>query len=299
MKILVSGASGLVGKALIEWLLKLGHQPIRLVRRKSAQLPGDVFWDPENSDFSIADFEGFDAVVNLSGENIASGRWSEEKKQKIFDSRINTTHSLCKCLTQLKSPPSVLVNASAVGFYGNRGDEVLNENSSSGPGFLSHVCQSWEQAAEQAKSKGIRVVCLRLGVVLSSSGGALAKMLPPFKFGLGGTLGSGKQYMSWITMEDLLKIILFSIDKTTLEGPVNAVSPQPITNQVFTKTLGRVLNRPTIFSVPAFAIKFALGEMGEEMLLSSTRAIPQRLIDAGFVFKYPELEAALRHEISR
>jgi len=284
MKVLMIGASGLVGTALFEDLQKKGDTVFRLSRdSKTRELPSDP-----------AHYENMDAVVNLAGENIASGRWTATKKQKILESRVLTTKTLCQILSSLKNPPKVLINASAVGFYGDRGDELLTEDSSAGNNFLADVCQKWEAAASVLDPSKTRVVLLRTGTVLSAKGGALAKMLPAFKLGIGGMLGSGKQYFSFITLSDLCKVILFAIENQDLGGVINAVTPYPINNKEFTKTLGTLLHRPTFFKIPAFAIRLLFGEMGNELLLSSTRAYPAQLLSAGFHFDYPTIHEALQ-----
>lgn len=294
MRFLITGSSGFIGSALVETLRSQGEEVVRLLRTQD-NLPDDAIgWDPEREKYNLKDFEHFDAVINLAGENIASGRWTEEKKRKIHDSRVNGTKALCRCLAKLQVPPKVLVSASASGYYGNKGDEVLAEGNQNGAGFLAAVCRDWEAATEPAKRKGIRVVHPRIGMVLAANGGALAKLVTPFKMGLGGVLGSGKQYISWITLDDLLNAILFAIKTESLEGPINVGTPHPVTNEQFTKTLGEVLNRPTVMSVPDFAAKLAFGEMADEVLLSSVRMLPVRLREAGFAFKHPEIKEALR-----
>lgn len=294
MRFLITGSSGFIGSALVETLRSQGEEVVRLLRTQD-NLPDDAIgWDPEREKYNLKDFEHFDAVINLAGENIASGRWTEEKKRKIHDSRVNGTKALCRCLAKLQDPPKVLVSASASGYYGNKGDEVLAEGNQNGAGFLAAVCRDWEAATEPAKKKGIRVVHPRIGMVLAANGGALAKLVTPFKMGLGGVLGSGKQYISWITLDDLLNAILFAIKTESLEGPINVGTPHPVTNEQFTKTLGEVLNRPTVMSVPDFAAKLAFGEMADEVLLSSVRMLPVRLREAGFTFKHPEIKEALR-----
>jgi len=291
VRILVSGSSGLVGSALVPFLTTSGHSVTRLVRSAPGKEEGR--WDPAAGTIDAAALEGHDAVVHLAGENIAE-RWTPERKARIKDSRVKGTRLLAETLGRLAQPPKVLVAASAIGYYGDRGDALLREDSTSGSGFLAEVAREWEAATAAAATKGIRVVNLRIGVVLSPRGGALAKMLLPFKLGLGGVVGSGKQHWSWIALDDLLGIILFALNTDTLKGPVNAVSPKPVTNYEFTKTLGRVLKRPTIFPMPASAARFAFGEMADELLLSSTRVDPTKLVAAGYQFRFPELEGALR-----
>lgn len=293
--VLITGASGLVGSALIPKLHESGYRVVKLVRKGKSSDSDTLFWDPERAPQNVSEFEGFDAIVNLAGENIASGRWSESKKQRIYDSRVKLTKTLCEILNRLNNPPKVLVNASAIGYYGDRGDSLCTEETPQGAGFLAHVCHDWEEAAMTANQNGIRVVCLRFGMVLSATGGALKSMLLPFKLGLGGALGSGKQYVSWITIDDLIALILFSMENSNLQGTVNAVSPNPVTNYAFTKMLGKVLGRPTFLSVPAFALRAILGEMADEILLSSTRVDPAILKTSGYKFRYPELEGSLNH----
>lgn len=294
MKILISGASGLIGNALVPYLRSQGHQVTRLLRSPMTPSADAVAWNPENAHFNKADFEGFDAVINLSGENIASGRWTEAKKKKLWESRVNLTKNLCQCLSQLDRPPKVLINASAIGFYGSNGSKTLTEESSNGSGFLADICREWENAAMQAKEKGIRVVCLRFGMVLSTEGGGLSKMLVPFKLGLGGIIGTGKQYISWIAIDDVLSIILFALQNANVEGALNVVTPDPVTNAEFTKLLGKELNRPTIVPFPEFIARLIFGEMADEVLLASTKAIPSRLQTLGYPFQHPTLQGALR-----
>jgi hypothetical protein len=296
MKILISGASGLVGAKLVPALASQGHQVVRLVRDKAKASVDAAFWDPKGGFIDQAALAGCDAVVNLAGESIASGRWNASRKRAIRESRVDATTTIAKAFAALEPKPRVLINASAVGYYGSRGDEWLDESSSSGSGdFLSGVCRDWEAATEPARRAGVRVVMTRFGVILSKQGGALATMLTPFKLGLGGRIGDGQQYMSWIAIDDVIGTILHSLGTETLAGPVNTVAPNPATNVAFTKTLGKVLARPTLFPMPAFAAKLVFGEMGEELLLGSQRVRPARLLESGYVFKYPELETALRH----
>lgn len=292
MKILVSGSHGLVGSALVESLRNAGHQVVRLVRSNHPESDA-IVWNPKQPSMDLNPFEGFDAVVHLAGENIASGRWSDAKKERIRNSRVEGTRQLAAILSTLTQKPKVLVNASAIGFYGNRGEEVMTESSEPGKGFLPEVCKEWEQATKDAEEAGIRVVRLRIGVVLSKDGGALSRMLIPFKFGLGGVVGSGAQYMSWITLQDLVRVVTQALEQENLRGSVNAVSPHPVTNKEFTRALGKVLHRPTIFPLPAFVAKVVMGEMAEELLLSSTRVVPEKLLQNGFVFKHPKIDEAL------
>jgi hypothetical protein len=296
----VSGSTGLVGTALIPALTGSGHEVVRLVRSKSRSPSKELIgWDPEANYIDAGGLEGLDAIVHLAGEPIASGRWNALKKARIRDSRVRGTQLLCEALAHSARPPSVLLCASAIGFYGDRSEEVLTEASAGGQGFLAEVCREWESATEPARKKGIRVVNLRFGVILSTQGGALAKMLTPFKMGVGGVVGSGRQYMSCITIDDVARAIQHSLASASLAGPINVVCPTPVTNHEFTKTLGKVLGRPTVFPMPAFAARLAFGEMADELLLSSTRVEPKKLLESGFQFQYPGLETALRHVLRK
>ena len=292
MKILVTGASGLVGSALVPLLAGGGHEVARLGR--SAPAPGDIRWDPAAGVLEAGALEGLDGVVHLAGENIAAGRWTEARKRRIKASRVNGTRLLARALAGLERPPRVLVSASAIGFYGDRGDEDLTEGSAAGSGFLAEVCREWEAATEAAAAKGIRVVHARLGVVLGKDGGALARMRTPFKLGVGGIIGSGAQYMSWITLDDTAAAIAHLLSTDAAAGPVNVVAPSPVTNREFTRTLGRVLRRPTLFPMPGFAARLAFGEMADALLLASARVRPARLMDSGYAFRHDSLEEGLR-----
>ncbi len=294
MKVIITGSTGLIGSALVRALLAEGHSVTRLVRRASDGARADgtsgVLWNPDAGTIDAAALEGHDAAVHLAGDPIADGRWTDEKKRRIRESRTKGTRLIAETLAGLARKPEVLVSASGVGFYGSRGDEILREESASGEDFLSEVCREWEISTLPASEAGIRVVHTRIGVVLSRDGGALQKMLPPFKLGVGGRLGSGEQYMSWIDLEDLVRIIKFVIEHKSLRGPVNAVS-----NAEFTKTLGGVLGRPTLLTVPAFAARLAFGEMADSTVLVSQRAEPARLKEAGYEFAYTNLESSLRN----
>lgn len=295
MKILISGSHGLVGKALERSLTGDGNEVVRLVRRDLSFGAPEVEWHPETGRLDATQLEGIGAVVHLAGESIASGRWTDEKKRAIVESRVKGTSLLSQTLAGMPRPPSVFVSASAIGYYGDRGDELLAETSAPGDDFLSSVCVQWEAAAKPAVEKGIRTVFARFGIILDAHGGALAKMLPPFRFGIGGKVGDGKQWMSWITLADVVNGIKFVIADQTVSGPVNFVAPRPVRNEEFTKTLGRVLSRPTFLPMPAFAARLALGEMADELLLSGQRVTPAVLEDKGFLFSWPTLEPALRH----
>jgi uncharacterized protein (TIGR01777 family) len=296
-RIAVSGANGLVGAQLAAFLSTGGHQVHGLVRRPREA--GDIPWNPDARAIPHRALEGMDAVVHMAGESIASGRWSEASKQRILESRTAGTRFLCETLAGLERPPRVLVSASAIGFYGNRGDEVLDEDSASGEGFLADVCRQWEAATAPAREAGIRVVHLRIGVVMTPLGGALAQMLPAFRFGAGGVLGDGRQFLSWISLDDLLAAVLHAIATDSLEGPVAATAPTPAANAEFTRTLATVLRRPALLPVPAFALRAALGEMADALLLASTRVLPRRLMESGFVFRDANLHGALADMLGR
>jgi len=300
MRVAVTGSTGMVGSAVVASLSGAGHEVVRLVRRDPAPGEDAVRWDPREGFVDGAALEGLDAVVHLAGENVGSGRWTPARKAAIRDSRVNGTRRLCGALAALHRPPKVLVSASAVGYYGDRGEELLTEDSPSGSGFLPDVCRAWEAATEAAERAGIRVVRLRIGMVLASHGGALAAMLPPFRIGLGGALGSGRQYMSWVALDDLPLITLHALQRDDLRGPVNAVAPSPVTGREFAEALGGVLSRPARLPVPAFVLRLAVGsEMADALLLASARAAPRRLEATGYRFLFPELSAALGHLLGR
>ena len=297
MKILIGGSHGLVGTALIRSLESEGHEVFRLVRY-GPHSDAEIEWSPDRYSIALALIEGFDAVVNLAGESIAAGRWTEEKKRRIRESRVKGTKLLGDVLANLTKPPRTFICASAIGYYGNRGDELLTETSAPGDDFLAEVCVEWEKATALATEKGIRVVNARFGVILDAKGGALAKMLPPFRMGVGGRVGSGKQWMSWIALDDVVGALKFALVNETLSGPVNFVAPNPVTNAEFTKTLGKVLSRPTLFPIPAFGVRVMFGEMADALLLSSQNVEPACLKAARFQFHYSNLENALRNVLS-
>ena len=299
MKIAVSGSHGLVGGALCELLTKNGHEVMRLVRRARTIGAPEIEWHPDKGLIDKEQLEGLDAVVHLAGENIAEGRWTPEKKQAIRDSRVKGTTLLSETLATLRNPPSVFLSASAIGYYGNRGDELLTETSAPGNDFLAAVCQQWEKATAPAAEKGIRTVLTRFGIILAENGGALAKMLTPFRMGIGGRIGDGKQWMSWIALRDVAGGIESVIHDRFVNGPVNFVAPNPVTNAEFTKTLGSVLSRPTFFPVPAFGARLAFGEMADALLLSSQRVEPAMLKSRGFGFQWPRLELTLKNILHR
>jgi uncharacterized protein len=298
MKVAITGASGFIGSALVPFLTTGGHEVVRLVRR-APKAKDEARWDPERGQVDAAALEGVDAVFNLSGENIAGGRWTEGRKALLRSSRVGPTRLLTETLAGLKAKPRVLVSASAIGTYGSRGDAWVTEEDAAADDFLGRLSVDWEAAAAPARAAGIRVVHPRIGLVLSPAGGALGKMLLPFRAGLGGVLGPGTQYMSWIALDDLLGVFHHLLDRGDIEGPVNAVAPEPVTNAEFTKTLGRVLGRPTVVPAPAFALRLALGEMAGATLLSSARVRPERLAATGYRFRFPALEGALRHVLGR
>lgn len=293
MKILISGASGLTGKALVTALRAQGHSVARLVRPGGAASSDDIAWDPLAATIDVAAMDGADAVVHLSGARIDEGRWTPARKAVLRSSRIDTTRVLVDALASLRHAPRVFVSASAIGCYGDRGDEILTESSSIGTDFLSLTVRDWEAEATRAEVSGIRTVLLRFGVILSSAGGALPQMLLPFKFGLGGRLGSGKQWMSWIALEDAIGIICTAIANEKLAGPLNVVAPNPLTNADFTRIAAKVLHRPAIFAAPTFALRMALGEMADALLLASQRVIPEHLLVEGYAFRFENLESAL------
>jgi uncharacterized protein (TIGR01777 family) len=292
MEILITGSHGLIGAALCASLAGSGHAVTRLVRRPPSK-SDELNWDAVGSGSATRSGE-FDVVFHLAGENIAAGRWTPARKKHIYESRVKSTLRLAGKLAGLPRQPEVFVVASAVGYYGDRGEEILDETSSPGQGFLAEVCRAWEKAAEPAAEKGIRVVHARFGMILDKNSGALGKMLPPFRLGAGGRIGSGSQYMSWIALEDAVRALAFVMENKSVKGPVNVTSPNPVTNREFTMTLGRVLHRPAVFALPAFAVRLAFGEMADALLLASERAVPKKLTDSGFQFLYPWLEPALR-----
>lgn len=315
MRILITGSRGLIGSALVPFLKAEGHETARVVRpgsnraagvhaagdsaaRDSAagnRAAGDILWDPAAGHVDSGAMEGFDAAIHLAGENLGEGRWSVERKRALIDSRVQGTRLLSETLAKLRHPPGTLVSVSAIGYYGDRGDELVTEESAAGVGFLPEIAQAWEAAAEPARRAGLRVVHPRLAMVLSTRGGALAKLLTPFRLGLGTRFGSGMQYMSWITIDDVSAAFLHLIEHPELAGPVNLSAPGAVRNREFTRILGRVLSRPALLAAPAFALRLLLGEMADEMLLSGARVEPQRLLRSGFRFRHPELEGALRH----
>ena len=296
MKVAVSGASGLVGSALVPELEAAGHSVLRLVRRAPTDA-SEVEWNPALGTIDSARLAGVQGVVTLSGENIGQ-RWTDERKAEILESRVSSTGLLAQTVAELEPRPAVLVCAGGVDIYGDRGDEILTEESPLGSGFLADVGRAWEASAVAARTAGIRVVNFRQGIVLTRQGGALGRMLLPFKLGLGGRVGSGKQWWSWVALEDVVAAYRFALEKE-LEGPLNVMSPNPVTNATFVKALGAALHRPTVFPLPAVAVRTAFGEMGETVLLGSKRVLPAKLLDAGFAFAETDLDSALDRALAR
>ena len=300
-RILISGASGMLGSALVRAFTANQISVVRLVRNVGLDNPGEISWSPQSSPATAnpSQLEDFNTVIHLSGANIAARRWTAAYKKEIVESRVNTTKALCELLAGLKNPPQTLLCASATGIYGDRDDEILTEASAPGTGFLAETCAAWEAAAQPAKAAGIRVVHLRFGVALSPEGGALARMLPLFRLGLGGRLGSGRQWMDWISPSDIVSAVSHIIATPQLAGPVNMVAPTPVTNAEFTQILAKALHRPAIFPAPAFALRAAVGEMADEAILASVRAIPAQLTQSGFQFQHPQLATALESMLKR
>lgn len=294
LRIAVSGAGGLIGSALVPALTGGGHRVMRLVRRP-AETGSEIGWEPNSGRLDLARMTGIDVVFHLAGENLAEGRWSAEKKTRIRDSRVQPTRRLSEALAAMEQPPRLLVSASAIGYYGNRGGAILNEESPPGRDFLASICKDWEAGTEPAAAAGIRVVNPRFGMVLSPRGGALAAMMKVFRMGVGGSVGSGQQWVSWVTIDDLIGALLHFMASQDLAGPVNVVAPQPVQNGRFAEILGRVMGRPSAMKVPAFAARMAFGEMADAVLMASQRVEPARLLASGYAFRYPELEPALRY----
>ena len=295
-RLAVTGASGLIGNRLCTSLSGAGHEVLRLVRRPAAT-PDEIPWNPARGEILSRELNGLDAVIHLGGENLAAARWTPGQKESIYHSRVDSTALLCDALAGLKEKPQVLLTASAIGYYGDRGEEILTEESPSGNDFLARVCRDWEEATLPARQAGIRVVRLRFGVVLSSEGGLLGKLLPFFRWGLGGRLGDGRQVVSWIGREDLVRAIVFLASQPLVRGPVNLTAPGAVTNREFTATLARVVRRPALFPLPARLIRWVWGERGEALMLKSSRVKPEILEKSGFVFTHPDLVSALEAEI--
>lgn len=297
MRILITGASGLIGKALTRSFDEKGHE-LLLASRSEPKSDRETKWTIEDGFAEPERLEALDAVIHLAGESVSALRWTDEKKAAIRNSRVDGTRSVVDALSRLKKRPKTFISGSAIGFYGDRDDEILSESSGAGDNFLAQTCREWEAESRRAEDAGIRTVLLRTGIVLSKDGGALATMLLPFKIGVGGVIGDGKQWMSWISLDDEIRAIEFVLEREDIRGAVNLASPNPITNQEFTSVLGEVLYRPTFIPLPEFAVSMLLGEMGDELLLSSTRAIPSRLDDLGFEWQFPDLKTALEHALA-
>lgn len=296
--IVISGASGLIGRALVPHLQAQGHVVRRLVRRE-VRSADEILWQPESGKLQANELKGVTAVIHLAGANVAGGRWTRKRRALIRDSRVLSTRTLVRAIGELDQKPQVFISASAAGWYGDHGEETLSETSASGTGFLAGVCRDWENEIFKGEYPGLRTVALRLGVVLSPKGGALGKMLPVFRAGLGGRLGNGRQWMSWVAVDDLLRIVDRALADGQLRGPVNAVSPQPVRNAAFAATLASILQRPCVLAVPEFMLRLLFGEMACETVLASSRVRPDILTDSGFVFEHPELDGALRHLLAR
>ncbi len=298
-RVVLSGASGLIGRSLSRSLVAQGLHVVQLVRQMEHSTPHQIFWNPYAVGIPVVlpsampSLEGLRVAIHLAGDNLASGRWTPEKKKRMWDSRVTTTRAIATLLSNLASPPDLLICASAIGYYGDRGDELLTEASSAGSDYLSEMCVAWEQAADIARQRGIRVVHLRLGVVLTCNGGALAKMLPLFRLGLGGRLGRGHQWISWIALEDVVEIIDHIRTHANIVGPVNVVSPHPVTNMELTQTLAQVLHRPALIPAPTFALRAVFGEMADATLLASVRVLPATLLQSGYAFQHSTLKSAL------
>ncbi|MFN2126619.1 MAG: TIGR01777 family oxidoreductase [Anaerolineales bacterium] len=298
MKILISGSTGLVGSGLIRHLSKKGHTVHRLLRNPQTMDNGDILWDPGNAGFDYKQLSGFQAIIHLSGENLSNWFWTEKQKARIISSRVDTTKLLARAISRLPDPKPAFLCASAAHYYGDRRAETVNEESSAGEGFLAGVVKAWEDAAGEARSAGARVLHLRFGVILTRRGGFLSKIMPVFYLGLGGKLGSGRQYLPWITLQDVMEIFEFCLQRTDIKGPLNVVAPQEITNRQFTEQLAGLLSRPAFMTIPAAILKFIFRDMGEEMLLGSIRMKPDVLLKHGYTFQYPTLQTALKAVLS-
>jgi len=297
MKIIISGASGVIGSALIPFLTTQGHSVVQLVRKHAKQSNQTAYWDPQKNEIDSHCVENSDAVIHLAGENIGEGRWTNKKKQSIVQSRTKGTQLIADTIAKCPSSkrPDILISASAIGYYGNRGDQIITESDTPGDMFISYVCKEWENAAKKILDSGVRVVFLRIGVVLTPSGGALAKLYLPFKSGMGCIMGSGNQYMSWIALDDVLGVISHALYNNKLKGPVNVTSPEPLPHGTFMKTLAQAMHRPVMLKIPSWVIKGMFGQMGQEVLLSGVRVYPEQLIQTNYSFQFPKLEQALHH----
>ncbi|MFN8390667.1 MAG: TIGR01777 family oxidoreductase [Bdellovibrionota bacterium] len=294
MKVLISGSSGFVGTALVARLRDIGHTVVRLVRTRSSKDKDSVFWDPDAGVIDSSSLIGIEAVIHLAGENVSAHRWSAAQRKKILESRTRGTELIGRTISALQPQPKVLLSASAIGYYGNHGSDEMTEQHPAGRGFLADVCVEWERTAKESVADSIRLVFLRIGVVLGKDGGALGKMLLPFRLGIGGPIGDGKNFLSWIALPDLVEAIIFCLDHDQMSGPVNLCAPKAVTSRDFAKALGRALHRPAVLPVPELMLKLVFGEMAEQTILSSMRVVPARLLDAGFAFKYVDVETALK-----
>ena len=300
MKIVIAGASGFLGSALVPALRTSGHDVFRLVRGRDARAPDEIAWDPVVGEIDRARLEGADAIVNLAGENVGEGRWTVERRERILRSRVDATRTLIVAVGKMTRKPNVFVNASAIGFYGDRGDEIVTERTEIGHGFLAEVCLAWETHAEGAARLGVRTALLRFGLILAAQGGTLAKMLPLFRLGLGGRFGSGQQWMSWIGIDDTVGAVRHVLGDARCSGPINVVAPTPVTNAEFSRALARELHRPAMLPVPVWALRVAVGRMmADEALLASARAVPNRLIETGYSFRHPVIADALHAVLGR
>ncbi len=298
MRIAITAANGMIGSALTQHFAEQGHNLTLLVRRPVESIHALSLWNPSTGEINAAELESQDVIINLAGRNVADRRWTPAFKQEIVSSRLLATELIVRTLKKLSRPPQLLLNASAIGVYGNRPSEAVDEDSAPGTGFMAESCVKWEAAANQAAEANVRVVCLRIGVVITQSGGVVQRLLPMFRFGLGGKLGDGQQVMSWIALDEIPLIVDYVIANANLSGPLNLTSPNPVSNEAFTAALGKSLRRPAIFAVPGIALKLGVGEMAEELLLSGASVIPKRLLAAEYKFRYPELDRVLTAELS-
>ena len=301
MKILITGSSGFVGSQLYSFFSHYSHDVVRLIRPGSRTHSGTCIQaDLENNKINLADLEGFDVIIHLAGENITDKKWTEKQKKKIFDSRVLSTKNLAEAIAKLENPPKLFISASAIGYYGDRPDEYINESSVSIKGdFLADTCKEWELATQAASSRGVRTINARFGLVIGTGGGIVSNLEPVFNFGLGGVIGSGKQLMSWIAIDDLVCAINYIIHNESISGPVNFTAPKSVTNQEFTTCFAKLLSRPMFMHIPSFALKMVMGEMADSLLLASCRVKPNKLIENGYEFAYPEIQDALKLALNK